>query len=225
VRGYVSPMTALLVAAIMFVATHIGLAAPRIRRALTGALGDRPFLLGYVLIAAATLIWMVRAYKTAPLVLLWSPPVWAWHVAPLLMLAAAILFLGSMNPANRALLGARGGAVSGVLRITRHPMMWAFAIWAVVHAWLGGDEATLILCAAVAVLALGGAAAQDIKKDALAGPEWAAYRRQTSFWPFGRGFAGPGWRATMLGTALLLVATWAHPYLGAPAVPPWHWPS
>lgn len=218
-------MEPLVVAAVAFVGTHIGLAVPSVRRPFVRTVGDRGFQLGYALIAVATLVWMVRAYKAAPVVPLWDPPVWAWHVAPIAMLAVAILFMGSMNPANRALLGARGGAVSGVLRITRHPMMWAFALWAAVHAGLGGDEATVVLCAAIATLALGGATAQDIKKDALAGPEWAAYRQHTSFWPFGRGLAGPGWRATLLGTLLLLVATWAHPHLGAPPVPPWHWPS
>ncbi len=217
-------MGALITGAIAFVGTHIGLAVPAIRTPLVRRLGDRGFLIAYSLVALATLVWLVRAYRAAPTIPLWVPPVWAWHVALLPMLAAAILFLGAMNPANRALLGAPGGAVSGVLRITRHPMMWAFAIWAGVHAWLGGDEATVILCAAIATLALVGAAAQDAKKDALAGPEWADYRRNTAFIPFARGLAGPGWRATLLGLALLLVATWAHPHLGAPAVPPWYWP-
>ncbi len=216
-------MEPLAAAALAFVGTHIGLAVPSVRRPLVRALGDRGFTPAYSLIAIATLVWLVRAYRDAPVIPLWNPPSWAWYVALVLMLAAAILFIGSMNPGNRALIGARGETVSGVLRITRHPMMWAFAIWAGVHAWLGGDAATLILCAAIATLALGGAAAQDVKKDALAGAEWADYRRVTSFVPFGRGLAGPGWRATLLGLALLLVATWAHPHLGAPPVPPWLW--
>lgn len=217
-------MGELVAAAVAFVATHIGLAWPRLRRPLVGTLGDRRFMLAYSVLAIGTLVWMVQAYKAAAVLPLWTAPLWAWHVAPIFMFAAAILFLGAMSPANRALLGARGGVVSGVLRITRHPMMWAFAIWAAVHAWLGGDQATLILCAAIAILALGGAAAQDAKKDALAGPEWTAYRRETSFLPFGRGFAGPGWRATTLGAIVFAVATWAHPHIGAPPVPPWVWP-
>lgn len=169
-------MEPLAAAALAFVGTHIGLAVPSVRRPLVRALGDRGFTPAYSLIAIATLVWLVRAYRDAPVIPLWNPPSWAWYVALVLMLAAAILFIGSMNPGNRALIGARGET-----------------------------------------------AAQDVKKDALAGAEWADYRRVTSFVPFGRGLAGPGWRATLLGLTLLLVATWAHPHLGAPPVPPWLW--
>lgn len=214
----------LALAAVAFVGTHIGLAVPSVRGRLVAMLGARGFMLVYALVAVATLVLMVRAYKAAPVEPLWVAPVGAWHGAVIVMWAAAVLFMGSMAPGNLALAGARGGARTGVLRITRHPMMWAFALWAAVHVALAGDLATVILGAAVATLALGGAAAQDVKKRALATPGWAEHVRATAFVPFGRGLAGPGWRAALLGTGLLLAATFAHPYAGAPPVPPWAWP-
>ncbi len=206
-------MTLLTLALVLFVGSHFVLSHP-LRAPLVRVVGEGGFAILYSVIAFGTLGWAVAEWRRAPVELLWTAPDALWWVAALLMLIASVLFVGSMTAPNPALMGAGGRATAeprGVQRITRHPMMWAFAIWAAVHAWLGGDEATLILCAAIAILALGGAAAQDVKKDALAGLEWAAYRAQTSYLPFGLRFVGPGSRATLFGVALLTQAADPNP--------------
>ncbi|MDT7933537.1 MAG: NnrU family protein [Sphingomonadaceae bacterium] len=209
-------------AAALFTASHIGLpGAPR--RPLVRRLGEGGYRLLFSVIALGSFVWLVNAWKATPAEPLWVPPAWAWHVAPITMLLAAVLFVGSISRANAALAGAPGASrPTGVLRITRHPMMWSFALWAVVHAWLSGTAATLVLAAAVAVTALGGAALQEGRK-AVTDPGWRAYAAETSFLPFARGHVWPGWVPLIGGAALLAVATWAHPHLGAPAVPPWVW--
>ena len=93
-------------------------------------------------------------------------------------------------------------------------MMWGFAIWALVHAITNPTAASLIVCAAIAGLALGGAAMQDAKKEKLVGDPWRDWVGRTSFAPFGRGFASPGTFALVGGTLVWLVATWAHGALG-----------
>ena len=70
-------------------------------------------------------------------------------------------------------------------------------------------------------LALFGAAMQDRKKRAALGERWADWQAKTSFVPFATGRVWPGWIAVVGGALLFLVATWAHPRLGAPIVGPW----
>jgi uncharacterized membrane protein len=101
-----------------------------------------------------------------------------------------------------------------VFAITRHPMMWGFALWAIVHAIVLSTFASLTISATILFLALVGAAGQDRKKARLIGEPWRDWMRRTSFVPFGRGFASPGAFALVGGTLLWLAATWAHGALG-----------
>jgi uncharacterized membrane protein len=110
-----------------------------------------------------------------------------------------------------------------VFGITRHPMMWAFALWSLAHALVAPNPATLALTFGIAFLALVGAAMQDRKKAALQPVRWPDWTSRTSFVPYGRGWAWPGLIATLGGIVLWLAATWLHPVAGAPPVVPWIW--
>lgn len=218
-----------------FVASHILLASPPLRDALVGRLGETGFRIGYSLVSLALLVGAIRAYRAVPEApLLWVAPAWAWHLSAVIMLLASILFAGSLTPANRALAGmpVSDRPATGVLAITRHPMMWAFGLWAGVHVLLSGRLDTVLLAAGLGLLALSGSAAQDIKKRRQLGPSWDAWEAQTSYWPLGAQIAGrQPWRSARVGVAplagglaLWLVLTWLHPLLmRAPAVPPWNW--
>lgn len=220
------------VALASFVGTHLALSHP-LRAPLVGRLGERGFQAAYSVVALATFVWAVQVYKGVPEQPLWVAGIGTWHAASLVMWVASVLFVGSVTAPNPALAGmpasAAGSAPRGVLRITRHPMMWSFAIWAAVHATLAGDAATLLLCVAVGGLALVGAAGQDRKKPLLMGAAWRDYAAATSFWPLGAQLAGrqpwsalwPGWIAVIGGTLVWLAATWAHPLFGAPVVGVW----
>jgi uncharacterized membrane protein len=135
-----------------------------------------------------------------------------WLVASLLMWLGSILFAGSFVR-NPALPGARGpkGPPAGVFRITRHPMMWGFALWAIVHIMVLATPKALVLDGAILFLALVGAAAQDRKKAGLMGARWHEWRAQTAFTPFANGVAYPGTIAFIGGTLLFFLATWLHP--------------
>ena len=218
-------MEGLSLAVLSFVGSHELLSHP-LRKPLVTRLGERPFMGLYSLIALATFAWIVIEYRAAPDVILWTAPLWVWRLGAAVMFIAAVLFVGSLVAPNPALTMA-GGVLAkhpeprGVLRITRHPMMWSFALWAVVHVAVAGTAATLILCGGIGFLALFGAAMQDRKKQATMGEAWVAWQDRTSFIPFARGFAWPGWLALVGGTILYLVATWVHPMMGAPVVGVW----
>ncbi len=106
-----------------------------------------------------------------------------------------------------------------MLAITRHPMMWSFALWAVTHLLVVATAKALVLDSAILLLALVGSAMQDKKKKALMGETWHEWSAQTAFVPFTRGLASPGMFAFVGGTVLLLAATWLHPM----PVGPWRW--
>jgi uncharacterized membrane protein len=221
---------ALLMAA--FVVTHIGMATAASRDGIVARAGEKGFQGLYALVSFALLGAAMYVYRDLEPVPLWVAPTGAWHVATLVMLLASILFVGSVTPANKALAGVpvTDRPASGVLRITRHPMMWSFALWAAVHATLSGSLPTVILAVGIGALALLGAAHQDHKKRRLMGETWARYERETSYWPFGAQVSGrqpwsavwPGTVPVVGGVALWALLTFVHPVLmKAPMVPPW----
>jgi uncharacterized membrane protein len=202
----------LLLSAIAFVGTHFLMSHP-LRGPMVRAMGEGPFRGVYSLVSLITFGAMIYFYhaigREPPL---WATEEWMWIVAAVLMWFACILFAGSFtgNPALPGAPGPRGGP-RGVLRLTRHPMMWSFAIWAVVHLALIAMPKALVLDAAILLLALAGAAMQDRKKAAAMGEDWHDWTAQTAFVPFTRGLANPGLVALIGGTILFLIATWAHP--------------
>lgn len=205
-------LTCLVLAAGAFVGSHFLLSHP-LRQPLVRAVGEGPFRAIYSLVALVTfaaMIWVYHAIgRETPL---WIAGDVLWAIASLLMWAGSILFVGSFV-GNPALPGARApsGAPAGVLAITRHPMMWSFALWAVVHMVVVATPKALVLDSAILILALGGAALQDRKKAGLLGARWHEWTAQTGFVPLTRGITYPGTLALIVGTLLFFLATWAHP--------------
>lgn len=225
----------LAMASALFVGSHFLLSHP-LRDPMVKRFGERGFQGIYSLIAIALFVWMVFAFRAAPAsVPLWTAGDSLWAVASLLMLVGTILFLGSLlgNPA----LPAPGAAkfalqpARGVFAITRHPMMWGFALWAMVHIIVMPTNANIILCGALLFLALAGSAGQDIKKARLMGGAWNDWRNRTSFVPFAGLLAGrikwadavPRPHAFAGGLIVWLLATWAHGALGYMPAGLWRW--
>ena len=59
-------LVSLAAASIAFVGLHFALSHP-LRRPLVGTLGERGFMALYSVVALGTFIWMVRAFKAAPM--------------------------------------------------------------------------------------------------------------------------------------------------------------
>ena len=210
-----TPTGAVALFAAAFVATHLLLSHP-LRAPLVRRFGERGFSAAYSAVALVTFVPMVLARRNAGSEAhLWSAPEWGWWVAALLMWVGSVLFIGSFRR-NPAMINAGGkpvaiGEPAGVFRTTRHPMMWGFALWAVSHLMVHPEPSALAIAIAILVLALGGATGQDRKKQHQLGEQWLTWQERTSFVPFGRGLAGPGWFAFVGGTILFVAATWLHP--------------
>ncbi|HEX7656464.1 MAG TPA: NnrU family protein [Sphingomonas sp.] len=222
-----------LAATIAFVGTHFVMSHP-LRAPLVGALGERGFMGIYSLVSLVTLGWVVVAYRAAPATAaLWSVGDATWALVTIVMLIASVLLMGSLigNPA----LPDPGGkpavpaAARGVFAITRHPMMWAFALWGLCHIAVYPMAANIIVAAGIVVLALVGAALQDRKKERLQSETWPAWEAKTSYWPFAAiasrrarfgGFRPHDWLG---GIVIWLVATWAHLPIAGWAAGIWRW--
>ena len=218
----------LVAAAVAFVGTHFALSHP-FRAPLVRLAGDKGFQAVYSLVAFATLGWLVVAFRAATGgAMLWdgfaSAP---WIAATVLMLVASVLLVGSFmgNPAlpapNAAEVAARGP--HGVFHVTRHPMMWSFALWSASHLLVSPTPRVIVLALAIAVLALVGSHLQDRKKQALMGHAWADWEAKTSYWPRPGGLAKAGAMPWLGGMALWLVASWAHGPLVAIPAGLWRW--
>lgn len=226
-------ISAVAAAAIAFVGSHFLLSHP-LRRPVVGAIGEAGFQGVYSVVAFLSLGWLVVAYRKAPL----TAPLWAagdllWAVVTVVMLIASILLLGSLirNPALPT--GGRRGSFPevalGVYAVTRHPMMWSFALWGLCHIAVYPVAKNIILAAAIVILALVGAALQDQKKERLEPDRWPQWESKTSYLPFaaiaaGRArLGGFGMHALLGGLVVWLVATWAHQPLTGWAAGIWRW--
>ena len=222
-----------LAAMVAFVGTHFVMSHP-LRAPLVGALGERGFMGIYSLVSLVTLGWVVFAYRAAPATAaLWGVGDALWAFVTIVMLIASVLLMGSLigNPALPDPGGkpATPAAARGVFAITRHPMMWAFALWGLCHIAVYPMAANIIVAAGIVVLALVGAALQDAKKERLQSETWPAWEAKTSYWPFaaiaaGRarfgGFRPHDWLG---GIVIWLVASWAHIPIAGWAAGIWRW--
>ena len=226
-------INAVVAAAVAFVGSHFLLSHP-LRKGLVRAMGEVGFQGVYSLVAVLTLGWLIVAYRKAPL----TAPLWPvgnglWVVVTAVMLIASILLMGSVirNPALPT--GGRPGsfpeAARGVFAVTRHPMMWSFALWGLCHVAVFPVAKNIIVAAAIILLALVGAALQDRKKERLQPDLWPAWVSKTSYLPFaaitaGRArLGGFGLPVLLGGLAIWLAATWAHIPLSGWAAGIWRW--
>ena len=209
-------LTMLVVASVVFVGTHFLMSHP-LRKAMVGSLGEAGFAITYSIVSLVTFGWMIWVYPDATVEApapLWDVGKAGFILAALLMWLGSVLFMGSLrrNPA----LPRPGKRIekiddpNGVYSITRHPMMWGFALWAIVHAIVNPTEASLVLSFAIAFLALVGAVMQDRKKEMLLGDLWRGWEAKTSFVPYGKGLQSADAFALVTGTLVWLGATWVH---------------
>ena len=220
----------LALAALVFLATHYVASTP-LRGALVRSLGERAYLALYVAVTFAALGWMIWAFRRAPYVQLWSGEefkAWALLVMPL----ALILLVCGVTVRNPTAVGQEAalrstGDPAGILRVTRHPALWAIGLWALVHVAARGDAASTIFFGAFALLAFSGTALIDARKRRALGVEWTRFADVTSNVPFGAILRGRndlraaeiGWGRLLAGLALFVLILLVHPW--AFGVRPW----
>lgn len=225
----VDPLAELIAASVAFVGSHFAMSHP-LRAPLVRALKPLGFTLAYIAVSLATLLWMIAAFGDAPR----STPLWpgfgdiSWIVASVLTLVAMVLLAGSFagNPAfpqPGADKLAANKEPKGVFAVTRHPMMWAFGLWAIAHIIAAPTARTLVVAIAIGMLALLGAHLQDRKKQTAMGEAWTSWEAKTSYWPRWSRLLSVCWLWWAIGILLWLGFTHAHQALGGWAAGVWRW--
>ena len=214
------PMTHLVLAAAAFLATHY-IASTPLRAALVARLG-KAYLALYSLFAFVTLGWMIWAFYHAPFINLWYAV--ALRPLPLFVMPFALVFIVcALATPNPTLVGQEkllksAAPAHGILRITRHPLMWGFMLWGASHIVARGDAAALIFFGTFVVLALSGSWLIDRRKAATLGDNWKRFAAATSNIPFAAIAAGRnqfqlaeiGWWKILLGLALYAALLMLH---------------
>jgi uncharacterized membrane protein len=183
-------------ASVAFAASHLGLSSVPLRDRLVASLGEKGFQILYGLVALLTLGTLIAAYiQASHHVYLWPPGPGLRHLPLLVMPLAFLLIAGGVlipNPSATGMTGAldRPEPARGVLRITRHPVMWGVGLWAAIHIVANGDLASLLFFGGFLLTALGGAWHLDRRMAATQGARWQRFTAVTSFVPFAALLAG-----------------------------------
>lgn len=211
----------LLTACVFFVGSHFLMSHP-LRRPLVGRLGEKGFLGLYSLVSLIGFGWMMWEFSRAPVgAMYWATTDLIWAVASILTLLAAILFAGSFS-GNPALPDPGGDSIrtlaakvpTGVFRVTRHPMMWGFALWGLSHILVAPRMDSFLFNGSLVFLALAGSYGQDRKKQATMGNAWTKWERQTSYLPRLSQLGRIELRTLLIGAVFWFAATWAHSLFG-----------
>ena len=210
-------MTMLVTATVAFLATHFVASTP-LRPRLVAAVGQWPYVAVYSAIAFLTIGWMIWAYADAPSTFLW---VW-WRDAPYLLMPIAFILIACGYWRNPTMVGAEKllrseDPARGVIRITRHPIMWGIMLWAIAHILARGDVKSLVFFGAFLVMAAVGTLAMDSRKKS--NPDWPRFAAVTSHIPFvaiaqGRNrlvWREIGWLRPAIGVAVFLAVLAFHP--------------
>lgn len=181
-------LASLVAATLLFVLGHLALSFSPIRRRIVGALGEKPFMGVYSLVVTAGLVWMIIAWRAAPYVELWRAPPWTRWIPLVVMPLSFVLLIAGMSTKNPTSMGQASAASAepqGFVRITRHPNLWAFALWGLAHIPPNGDASSLLLFGGFAFLAIAGMIHIDAKRRAALGEAWEHFAAKTSLVPFG----------------------------------------
>ena len=102
--------------------------------------------------------------------MLWVRPPLLIVLPLVVMPLALLLFVGGYTQRNPTAVMQgkplpKDRPAPGVLAITRHPLMWAIGLWALVHLVISDSVASIIFFGAFAILALHGTRVLDAKKQ------------------------------------------------------------
>lgn len=182
-------MANLVAAVAFFLGIHFGISGTALRGRLVGLIGEKAFRGLFAFVSIAGLVWLMRAYATAPYIRTWGRLIVLEPLAPPLMLIAALLVIVGISTPSPTIAGMesqlkRGAQARGITRITRHPFLWGIALWALVHFVINGDVAAALVFGSLLLLAIVGTASIDAKRRRAFGAGWENFARATSNIPF-----------------------------------------
>ena len=179
----------LALASFAWFAIHAFVAGSELRWWLLRRMGQRGFRAFFSLLSLGSLLFLIDTYRKAPFYPLWFSP-HAIHWLPLVVMPfALVLLVGAFSVPNPTAVGAekvleRTDAARGALRITRHPFLWATALWSGAHLLVTGHVAAILFFGSLLLTALRGTSSIDEKRRRTNKAEFARYLEITSNVPF-----------------------------------------
>jgi len=182
-------MTQLILAALFFIALHIGIAGTSVRGSAIEKMGENVYRAAFSVLSLLGIAWLAHAYRVAGYIETWGQLAWFKPIAALLMLVAFILVVPGMTTPNPMAVGGEkllmaDAPAQGIHRVTRHPFLWGVAVWAFVHLIANGDVASLVLFGSLFVLVFVGMISIDAKRKKTCARHWDNYAATTSIIPF-----------------------------------------
>lgn len=211
-----------------FFATHTIPVRPRAKAALQRRLGVRGFTLAYSVLSLVMLGVVISAAAHAPYVQLWPQADWHYYVVAVGMFTVCVLLALSIGRPNPFSFGGQNNAAfdpvnPGIVRLSRHPLLVALALWAGLHLLPNGDVAHVIMFGVFLTFALLGRKIIDRRNRRLMGAErWSALLREVQATPLAlRIHDEPGtWIRFALGVLAYILLILLHPViLGVTALP------
>ena len=214
-------MTALAIATAAFLLTHLVSGTP-VRGRLIAAIGEWPYRGVYSTVAFVTLAAMIWAFRKAPSEALWT----GLRLVPLIVMPLAFILIACGYYRNPTAVGAERLLKSdeparGLIRITRHPIMYAIMLWAAAHLLARGDLASLVFFGGFFLVALLGTLSMDRRNARDLGSDWQRFAAVTSHIPFAAVAQGRnrivwreiGWARPAIGLVLFAAFLAIHPWL------------
>ncbi len=189
------PFGEVALALVAFVIMHIAPARSAMRAGLIARMGRRAYLSAYMLVSLALAGWLVSAALRAPRLELWAAQPWQAGVAVAAMPFAAVFLVAGLASPNPLSIDLTGRPFDpdrpGIVAITRHPVLWGFALWAGAHGLANGHLVAAILFGVLGLFALGGMRTLDKRAAAKWGESrWRHLAGPTSIMPMAAILAG-----------------------------------
>ncbi len=182
-------LTILIVCALLFVASHIGLSALPVKAALEKGLGEGGAKGLYALVSLLSFGGMIVAYAFfgARGAALWAPLGWDNAFVWILMVLSFLFIAYSM--ATPSPVGADMGRpvkpeARGMLRVTSHPQNMGMLCFGLAHVLVTGTVGGLALYGSFVVLPLLGSWHETAKTRRSPDPAVQAFLKETSPFPF-----------------------------------------
>lgn len=182
-------MVELTLSLIVFLGVH-ALPSTPLRPWLIGKFGRPIFMAGFSIVSVILFAWIWLAYRQADIeVIYWVTGPLERAISAILILVAVLFAMFAVSQRPTVLLTgetalSQDNAIRGVLRITRHPLLWAVGLWGVVHMFNNADPPSWLFFGFSTVLALAGTMAIDRRRKRLLGSLWPDIQAATSNIPF-----------------------------------------
>lgn len=215
-------MDLLIIGCIAFLVTHLGISGTPLRGVLQNAIGPSPYLGLYSLLSFGSFGLMIYGYSQADHTnFIWYPTPMAYMVTKVIVLVSLVtLVMGTLtkNPTQVMNEKALDNEISGLLKITRHPIQWGILLFSVAHMLANGDVASILLFGTLILLSFFGMLSMDDRKSREEDPRWQDFMAKTSMMPFAALVQGKlrftmadiNWMGLVAGLGLYAAIYWLH---------------